>query len=59
MLYVIQHHGGNIFSSADDIDPVYGHILREAVTAGVAIEAWKAKVSPIEIRLNEKIPIDL
>jgi sugar fermentation stimulation protein A len=59
MLYVIQHPAGNIFSPADDIDPVYGKTLRQAVKAGVKIEAWKAIVTRQEIHLHQKLPIAL
>ena len=59
MLYIIQHHLAKTFSPADGIDPVYGHTLRDAFTAGVHLEAWKARVTPQEIHLTESIPIEL
>ncbi len=59
MLYVIQHHAAKTFSPADGIDPVYGNVLRDAFTAGVHLEAWKASVSPKEIQLVESVPIEL
>lgn len=55
MLYVIQHHAGRVFSPADDIDPVYGAALREAVRSGVRVEAWKAEVTPERIELRERV----
>ncbi len=59
MLYVVQHHGGAHFSPADTIDPVYGKKLREAVAAGVKIEAWRAHVSPQKIELCERMKVKL
>jgi sugar fermentation stimulation protein A len=59
MLYVIQHHAAKSLSPADEIDPVYGNVLRDAFTAGVKLEAWKASVSPQEVRLHISIPVIL
>jgi sugar fermentation stimulation protein A len=59
MLYVVQHHAAKSFTPADGIDRVYGHTLRDAFTAGVHLEAWKARVTPTEIRLINSIPIEL
>lgn len=55
MLYVVQHHGAEIFEPADDIDPAYGELLRKAVRAGVKIQVWKARVSIRGIELDKKI----
>ena len=57
VLFVIQHHAANAFAPADDLDPVYGQTLRKAVAKGVKLEAWKAKVTPEEIRLAEKVKV--
>jgi sugar fermentation stimulation protein A len=58
-LYVVQHHAANVFTVADEIDPVYGKMLRAALTAGVHIEVWKAKVTPQEIHLDHTLPVSL
>ncbi len=58
-LFVVQHHAGESFAPADDIDPGYGQALRTAQAAGVKIEVWKAAVSPQEIRLSHKLPVRL
>jgi sugar fermentation stimulation protein A len=42
---------------ADAIDPVYGQSLREAMQAGVEVIAYRARVSPDEIRLAERIAV--
>ncbi|MBI5059718.1 DNA/RNA nuclease SfsA [candidate division KSB1 bacterium] len=59
MLYVCQHHAAERFTSADEIDPTYGALLRRAVAAGVAVEVWIATVTPEEIRLRERLPFQL
>jgi sugar fermentation stimulation protein A len=42
---------------ADGIDAEYGRTLREAIAAGVEVLAYRAKVSPGEIRLSRRIPV--
>ncbi len=59
MLYVVQHHAARSFGPADEIDSVYGRTLRAAVRAGVAIEVWKARVTTEEIRLDNRIPVQI
>jgi sugar fermentation stimulation protein A len=59
VLFVVQHHRAQTMGPADDLDPLFGRTLREAAEAGVKLEAWKAAVSPKEIRLDRKIKIHL
>lgn len=42
---------------ADDIDPLYGRTLREAVNAGVETIAYRARVSPRAIELYSALPV--
>jgi len=42
---------------ADAIDPEYGRTLRRALETGVEVMAYRAKVTPREIRLEERIPV--
>ncbi len=42
---------------ADEIDPDYGRALREAVASGVEVLAYRARVSPEEIRLQTRVPV--
>ncbi|HHM04308.1 MAG TPA: DNA/RNA nuclease SfsA [Gammaproteobacteria bacterium] len=42
---------------ADDIDPRYGATLRAAARAGVEVIAYRAAVSPREVRLAEALPV--
>jgi sugar fermentation stimulation protein A len=44
---------------ADDIDPEYGRKLREAKRAGVEVLAYKAALSPREVRLAQALPVEL
>jgi sugar fermentation stimulation protein A len=42
---------------ADEIDPVYGRTLREALDAGVEVTAYRAKLDPQAVALVERIPV--
>jgi sugar fermentation stimulation protein A len=46
MLYMVQRSDCSYFTMADDIDPLYGQTLREAVQEGVEIFAHQCIVSP-------------
>lgn len=47
------------FTPADDIDPRYGELLREASRAGVEILAYRTRITPPEIVLDRSLPVDL
>jgi sugar fermentation stimulation protein A len=59
MLFVIQRSDGTIFKPADAIDPLYGQTLREVHKQGVEILAYRAQVSPQNIKLTDKIDYTL
>lgn len=42
---------------ADEIDPEYGQLLREAGHAGVEVLAYRAKVGTREVKLVERMPV--
>ncbi|HYC37491.1 MAG TPA: DNA/RNA nuclease SfsA [Usitatibacter sp.] len=56
-LYCVQRGDVREVRPADGIDYEYGRTLREAVAAGVEVLAYRARVSPEEIRLAERIPV--
>jgi sugar fermentation stimulation protein A len=56
-LYCVQRGDVNEVRPADGIDHAYGRTLREAIAAGVEVLAYRAKVTPGEIRLSERIPV--
>jgi sugar fermentation stimulation protein A len=56
-LYCVQREDVNEVRPADAIDPEYGRTLREAVAAGVEVMAYRARVSPGEIRIEQRIPV--
>lgn len=59
IFFLVQRQDAEIFSPADDIDPVYGELLRKAEKAGVEIIAYRCRVSPKEIGIDKKIPYEL
>jgi sugar fermentation stimulation protein A len=56
-LYCVQRGDVKEVRPADGIDFEYGRMLREAIKAGVEVLAYRARVTPGEIRLEEKIPV--
>ena len=56
-LYCVQRGDVDEVRPADAIDPEYGRTLREAVDAGVEVMAYRARVTPYEIRIEERIPV--
>jgi sugar fermentation stimulation protein A len=59
MLYVIQRRDGKIFKPAAHIDLAYANKLKEVYKQGVEILVYRAKVSPNEIKISEKIQWEL
>ena len=59
MLYLIQRSDGSSFTTADDIDSAYDEELRRAVDAGVEILAYRAEVSPEEIRVIKPVEVEM
>lgn len=59
ILFVIQRSDGDRFTTADDIDPRYGDVLRRAIAAGVEAIAYRAEVDPSGIRLFDRVPIEV
>jgi len=56
-LYCVQRGDVREVRPADGIDHEYGRTLREAIAAGVEVLAYRAKVTPGEIRLKDKIAV--
>ncbi|MCF7849079.1 MAG: DNA/RNA nuclease SfsA [Kiritimatiellales bacterium] len=57
MLFVIQRPDGTAFRAAEEIDPDYAAALKNAAENGVELLAWRADVSPDELRLVLPVPI--
>ncbi len=57
IFYCIQRNDVREFQPADEIDPEYGRLLREAISGGVEALAYTAKISPQEIELITNVPV--
>ncbi|MHB8121742.1 MAG: DNA/RNA nuclease SfsA [Desulfuromonadaceae bacterium] len=57
IFFTVQRGDGNSVSPADMIDPEYGRLLRLAIENGVEALAYRASVTPEEIRLTERLPV--
>lgn len=59
IFFTVQRGDGESVSPADAIDPEYGRLLRLALQSGVEALAYRAEISPEEIRLTEALPVIL
>lgn len=57
IFFVLQRGDGGYVAPADHIDPVYGKTLRRAISHGVEALAYRAKVDPREINLQEALKV--
>jgi sugar fermentation stimulation protein A len=55
LLFTVLHTGINNFQAAKHIDKKYADLLQQAVTSGVEVLVYKAKICPEEIFLSERI----
>lgn len=56
LVFCVQHSGVETVGPADEIDPQYGVILREAMASGVEVLAYGCKLSPEEIVIDRRLP---
>lgn len=59
IMFTVQRGDGLSVAPADLIDPVYGTLLRKAARQGVEVLAYRAMVTPEEIRLTGRLPVIL
>jgi sugar fermentation stimulation protein A len=57
IFFTVQRGDGFSVSPADLIDPEYGRLLRIALMNGVEALAYRAEVTPQEIRLTRPLPV--
>lgn len=55
LVFCVQHSGAQSVGPADEIDPVYGQTLREAMDAGVEVLAYGCDLSAEEISLRSAL----
>jgi sugar fermentation stimulation protein A len=57
MVFLIQYGGAERFSLARDIDPAYGKAFDRARVRGVEMLAYRCRLSPEEIVVEQAVPI--
>ncbi len=59
IFFVVQRSDAGSVTAADEIDPEYGRLLRQAVACGVEALAYQAIVKPSEITLGRRLPVNI
>jgi sugar fermentation stimulation protein A len=59
LLFCVLHTGIERVSPASHLDPAYGALVAEAVTAGVECLAWRAEISPEGMTLVQALPFEI
>lgn len=57
LLFTVLHTGINSFKVAEHIDKKYADLLQQAIVSGVEVLVYKAKISPEDIFLSERIKL--
>jgi len=57
LCFCVQHSGIDQVAPADAIDPEYGRLLRQAISHGVEVIAYKAQLTPQSITLQSRLPV--
>jgi sugar fermentation stimulation protein A len=56
LVFCVQHSGIDLVCPADEIDPAYGDIVRQAIAAGVEVLVYGCELSVDEIKLIKPLP---
>lgn len=59
LFFCVQHSAIERVAPADEIDPLYGKLLREAAASGVEVMAWRAQMSAQQFSLVEPLAVEL
>jgi sugar fermentation stimulation protein A len=59
LFFCVQHTGAKAMRPADEIDPKYGALLRDAAAGGVSVMAWRTSISPQAFLLDAKVSVTL
>jgi len=57
LIFCLQRKDASEVRPADDVDPEYGRLLRQAVAAGVEVLAYQAEPTPEGISLSRALPV--
>ena len=59
VLFCVQRGDADYFRAAQHIDPLYAETLNKVAEKGVKVLAYQADVSPEEITITRKLPVEL
>jgi sugar fermentation stimulation protein A len=59
LFFCVQHTGARLARPADEVDPKYGALLRQAAASGVSVMAWRTRISAREFVLDKAVPVKL
>lgn len=59
IVFTVQREDCLVFSPADEIDPEYGRLLRQAVKSGLVVSAYPCRLDKSGIQLNTSLPLKL
>jgi sugar fermentation stimulation protein A len=59
IFFLVQRGEAVCFTPADAIDATYGRLLRQAVDQGVDALAYRTRVTPVDTRVDVRIPVQL
>jgi len=59
ILVVVQRADCRRMAPADAIDPEYGRLLRRVLAQGVEALAYRARVTPEQVQLDRRLPLEL
>lgn len=57
LLFCVMHSGISRVRPADDIDPAYGRVLRQAMIQGVEVIAWSVWPTPLGLNVRSELPV--
>ena len=59
LLFMVQHTGIVSVSPASHIDADYAHLLKQAISQGVEVLAYRTELSPLGAKVTDKCPVFL
>jgi sugar fermentation stimulation protein A len=59
LFFCVQHTGAQAVRPADEVDPKYGDLLRQAIIEGVVVMSWRTAIQSDEFRLELPVPLRL
>jgi sugar fermentation stimulation protein A len=59
LIFCVQHTGIGCVTTADEVDPTYGAVLRAAHASGVIVAAYRTSMDANAMQLGDPVPVEL